>query len=76
MVGSTESQVLLLLEDPPSAKTIKVFEDLMLFFGANSWSDLEVFGCDDVLDWFKTNHTDVKRVIQKRLGYIAPQCTP
>ena len=70
VVGSTESQVLLLLEDPPSAKMIKVFEDLMLFFGANSWSDLEVFGCDDVLDWFKTNHTDVKRVIQKRLGYI------
>ena len=70
VLGSTESQVLLLLEDPPSAKTIKVFEDLMLFFGAGSWSDLEVFGCDNVLDWFKTNHTDVKRVIQKRLGYI------
>ena len=31
VIGSMESQLLLLLEDPPSAKMIKVFEDLWCF---------------------------------------------
>ena len=70
VIGSMELQVLLLLEDPPSAKTIKVFEDLMMFFQVLAWSDLKVFGRDNVSKWFKSNHTNLNRVIQKRLGYI------
>ena len=42
----------------------------MQFFDVTSWKDLEVFDRDDVAEWFESNHTHLKQVIQKRLGYI------
>ena len=68
--GGSEAQILRLLEEPTSAATITAWNELIQFFGVSQWRDLEVFDRNDVSEWFKSNHSDLKRVIQKRLGFI------
>ena len=35
--GGSEAQIMRLIEDPPSAKTITVFHDLMQYLNVNTW---------------------------------------
>ena len=65
-----KANMLRLLEDPPSSKTIGVLDDLFAFWGIESYPDLEVFGRSDALDYFKGQTNPASVLIQKKIGYM------
>ena len=59
-----------LVEDRPLAATIEILIALLEHWGVSEWSQMEVFGRQDVTDFFKGYKNAVSILLQKRVRYI------
>ena len=64
-------QLLRLIEDKPSQATVDALNDLLTYWGATNWSQLDIFGRSNMFEYFKENHINISLLLQKRFGLLS-----